>query len=412
MPVNEATNLQESFRVFNQVTRSLERAYSRLEDRAAGVDGRLSAANGRLLNKVSELKSVTGELNGILDAIPCGVVACDGEGTITRLNPAAERIIGRPSHEVSGRDARTLLDHRGTSILLLGRSEVRSGTVVERLVCCLDGSERFLSGSVADLPDGGRLEILSDQTEVAHLRSQVTRLDTLAELGEMAAGVAHEIRNPMNGVEGFAGLLAKALRGEGESLEGIEAASKSQLLRYADRIRKGVAEVNGIISNLLLWARPERARMDPVTVSALLGEVAAAAEEPTGMPRAAVEVVDHTSGTEIECDRLKLKLALGNLVRNGMEATGEDGRVMIGARREGNRLRITVDDDGPGIPTDLRGRLFRPFTTTKAEGTGLGLALSRKFVELHGGSIIAETAPIGGARLTVVLPIRSPGVTS
>jgi PAS domain S-box-containing protein len=402
MDEKDVAQLQESFRVFNQVTKNLERAYSRLENKAAGVEGRLQDANGRLRAKVAQLKSVTGELNGILDAIPCGVLATDSDGTVTTVNPAAERILGRPRHEIRGRDVRTLIDHRGRPILLIGREEVRTGMIVERLVCCLDGSERYLSGSIAALPDGGTLEILSDQTEVAHLRSQVTRLDTLAELGEMAAGVAHEIRNPMNGVEGFAGLLEKALRSDAE-------VEPDLLRRYTDRIRRGVAEVNGIISNLLLWARPEPARMDKIDLRALLAEVEADTY-PSGNQRATITIEDmeHVS---MSGDRLKLKLAIGNLVRNAVEATGDAGHVRVSTCRKDHCVQVIVDDDGPGIAPGVRARLFRPFTTTKSTGTGLGLALVRKFAELHGGSVSATTSPMSGARFVMTLPVRDPGGT-
>lgn len=398
----DVTRLQESFKTFNQVTRSLERAYSRLENRAAGVETRLQEANGRLRAKVAQLKSVTAELNGILDAIPCGVVACDKEGTVTTMNPAAERILGRSRGEIRGRDARALLDYRGRPILLAAKAEVKRGTIVERLVCCLDGSERYLSGSVADLPDGGCLEILSDQTEVAHLRSQVTRLDTLAELGEMAAGVAHEIRNPMSAVEGFAGLMEKALRDASEPADAV------QLRRYADRVRKGVAEVNGIITNLLLWARPEPARMELVDVGNLLDEVAADVMASPAHARTEVEV-DTADGFELSGDRLKLKLAVGNLVRNAVESAGAGGRVKVSTRRDAQWLQVVVDDDGPGIAASVRARLFRPFTTTKPTGTGLGLALVRKFAELHGGTVATAPCPLGGARFVFSVPVRDTG---
>jgi len=402
----DVTRLQESFKVFNQVTRSLERAYSRLENRAAGVETRLQDANGRLRAKVSQLKTVTAELNGILDAIPCGVVACDKDGTITTMNPAAERILGRSRDEVRGRNAQALLDHRGRPILLAAKDDMRRGTIVERLVCCLDGGERYLSGSVADLPDGGLLEILSDQTEVAHLRSQVTRLDTLAELGEMAAGVAHEIRNPMSAVEGFAGLMEKALRDASEPADG------EQLRRYADRVRKGVAEVNGIITNLLLWARPEPARMETVDVVLLINEVVTDVTSLGGSKSVADGVtvdVETVESFALSGDRLKLKLAVGNLVRNAVEAAESGGRVRVSTRRDAQWLQILVDDDGPGIAASVRARLFRPFTTNKPTGTGLGLALVRKFAELHGGSVATAPCPLGGARFVLSLPVRSGG---
>ena len=392
--------LQESFRIFNRVTRDLERAYGRLQDRATAVEGRLRDANGRLTSRIGSLERVTDELHGILDAIPSGVVTCTPASVLARVNPAAERILGRPAAELVGRDARTLLSTDGEPLLLLGCRELEEGVTRERRVSCLDGSTRYLAGSVAALPDGGRLEVISDQTEVAHLRNQVTRLDTLAALGEMAAGVAHEIRNPMSAVEGFAGLLERSCRGEG-------APARDQLLRYADRIRKGVAEVNGIITNLLMWARPERALMDRVELASLFAELIRDLESEPAGAYARVEVAAATHPWAVRGDRLKLKLALGNLVRNAREAAGSDGHVRLAATCESGRLTVTVDDDGPGLDPRVRCRLFRPFTTTKASGTGLGLAIARKLVDLHGGEIVAGDGPLGGARFAVLLPLAA-----
>jgi signal transduction histidine kinase len=259
---------------------------------------------------------------------------------------------------------------------------------------------------VADLPDGGRIEILADQTEVVHLRSQVNRLDTLAELGEMAAGVAHEVRNPMNAVEGFAGLLEKALKTSEDGPLDTE-----RLLRYTDRIRRGVSEVDGIIRNLLLWASPERARHDPVDLPRLLAEVVTEALFPGRVPGAkSVDVSATSDDVHIKGDRLKLKLAFSNLVRNAQEAAGPDGHVRVFCEATAECVEVRVEDNGPGIPLSVRGRIFRPFTTTKPEGTGLGLALTRKFVELHGGRVLAKDSELGGACFVVSLPQVRSGV--
>lgn len=340
------------------------------------------------------------KLSGVLDAIPCGVVTADAEGTLTRINAAAERILGRSAVELLHRDVRTLLDESKQSILLLGRPNVRPGTTVERLTSCLDGSRRYLSGSIADLPDGGRLEVISDQTEVAHLRAQVNRLDTLAALGEMAASVAHELRNPMSGVEGFAGLLEKSLEADGP----VEPAV---VRRYTGLIRRGVAEVNGIITNLLLWACPEKSSLQPVSVGELMAEVRG--DTARAAPNVHVELTGRCERLRVRGDRLRLKLAFVNVVRNACEAAGPGGRVHINVLVSDGKLLVTVDDTGPGISAEIGGKLFQPFATTKANGTGLGLALTRKFVELHGGDVSVATGPLGGARFSVALPAVSEG---
>ncbi len=395
--VEDISKLTESFHVFTRVTRDLEAAYGRLRMRAESVDQRLREANGQLREKVVELEQVTGHLHGVLDAIPCGVIACDRDGSIVSMNRAAERILGRAAFELIGRDARAVSARDGTPLLaLLGGGQ----GPVERDVESFDGSRRRVSSVVATLEDGGRIEVISDLTEVSHLRTQLNRLDTLAALGEMAAGIAHEIRNPLNGIEGFAGLLARMLA----SAEGID---RVQAQRYVDRVRRGVGEVNEIVTNLLLWARPERLARSTFGLPELVGEVIGDAPVLAGAQRhAAIECTGIREVTNLLADRVKLKIVLSNLLKNALEATGPDGRVVVAIDRSSTGLSIRVDDTGPGVPSDLRRKLFRPFITGKASGTGLGLAVARKLIEVHGGELQLVDGRLGGAGFLVTLPDR------
>lgn len=385
LSTTEMQRLQRSFELVDRLARQLEDAYSRLNTRAPSEES----------DESEEVKQLRAEFDGLLDAIPCGVVTAAADGTITRVNSGAECVLGRPEHELVGRDVRTLLDHRAQPILLLGKDGVPVGATVERLTSTLDGSTRHLSGCVAEIPGGGRLEILADQTEVAHLRHQVHRLDTLAAMGEMAAGIAHEIRNPMSGVEGFAGLLEKCIDADGPTDEEV-------LRRYTNRIRRGVAEVNNIITSLLMWARPERAVREQVEVLPLLNEVIDDLGERDGEAGFGLDV--RAPEAALEGDRLKLKLAFTNVVKNAREAAGAEGSVLVTLEAAERGVSITVQDSGPGLSPEVAQRLFQPFTTNKAGGTGLGLALTRKFLELHGGTIAVDRGGLGGACFRLVLP--------
>ena len=391
--------LETGFRAFSEAARSLENVYARLESSSRGVDRSLKDANRHLVEQVAGLDHENAELGAIFNGIPCGVVACDAGMSVQRLNRAAERMLGRDIAELVGRDARSFRGRDGAAILLLGREPLCVRTEQERTVTCLDGSQRTLVGTVEELPTGGWIEILSDRTEVRHLRSQVTRLDTLAAMGEMAAGIAHEIRNPLSAVQGFAALMQRQLD------EGTPA--RELLHRYCDRIRRGTSEVDGIIANLLLWARPGSGHPEQIELAGLLEQVRLDAQEllRTTGSAVVVGVTLPARGLVVHADRLRLKLALNNLVRNAMEAAGTHGCVAISVRSSAARVLVQVDDNGPGIAPEMRARLFRPFSTGKAGGTGLGLALARRFVEVDGGEITAGSAPLGGARFEVMLPL-------
>jgi PAS domain S-box-containing protein len=394
----DVSMLNESFRTFNRVTRDLESAYRVLQSRTEQVDARLREVNARLVAKVSELESVTGRLQAVLNLIPCGVVTTDASGAISSVNRAAERILGRAEAELIGRDPRCVCASDGAPLLLLGRAGA-APSHVEREVLALDGSKRRVVSTLASLPDGGALEVLSDLTEISHLRTQLSRLDTLAALGEMAAAIAHEVRNPLNGIEGFTGLLARALQPGAPP-------DPAQTARYLDRIRRGVADVNEIVTNLLLWARPDRLARSRFLLDELVAEVVADAPVLSGSQvHAAIAVETASPGACLAADRMKLKIVLTNLLRNALEAVGEAaGEVRIASAVSDAGVRLSVQDSGPGVPEEVRKRLFRPFSTGKASGTGLGLAVARKLVEVHGGELNLVSGPDEGARFEIFLP--------
>jgi signal transduction histidine kinase len=396
-----APDLDAGFRAFAAAARNLEEVYARLESSTRGLDRSLQDANRRLVGQLAQLDRENAALDAMLSSIPCGVIACGADLSVLRANRAAERMLGRVAMELVGRDARSFRSTDGAPILLLGREPLPVQTETERTVTCLDGSARTLAGSVEEIPGGGWVEIFSDRTEVRLLRSQMNRLDTLAGMGEMAAGIAHEIRNPLSAVQGFAGLMQQKL--EQESMP-----ERDVLMRYCDRIRRGSAEVENIIANLLLWARPGSAQAETLAVSALMDELrqdgSALAAQFSGRH---FEVRGPEAELHVRADRMRLKLALVNLVRNALEAVPENGHVTVRARLASGRALVSVEDDGPGIPEHLRTRMFQPFATSKAHGTGLGLALARRFVEVHGGEIRPSNSSLGGAAFEVSLPLVS-----
>lgn len=394
----EVHDLERGFALFNDVASNLQRVFSKLDERAAAVEGRLSQANRSLVHKVEELETVTQELNGLMEAIPCGVVAMDHAGLLFRVNPAAERILGRPAQELVGRSAVSL---GGDGLLAMADPQADCGRTHDRVVTCLDGAVRHLESTVAALVPQGRLEVIVDRTEVAHLRSQVHRLDHLAALGEMAANVAHEVRNPMNGVEGFAGLLEKGLA--------AQTLPKDAALRYVSRIRQGIGEVNGIITNLLVWARPETLQTHPLSPAELGEELI---EDARHLAETAGKELSFVLRSEpelphLEGDRLKIKLALSNVLRNALEVAASRVTLLIG--HSDGEIAFRVEDDGPGIDPQVASKLFVPFVTTKSSGTGLGLAIARKFATLHGGEIKAREGELCGACFEMRLPLAATG---
>ncbi len=218
----------------------------------------------------------------------------------------------------------------------------------------------------------------------------------------MLAGIAHEVRNPLGGLELYAGLLREALAGQPERL--AEVASIEREVRY----------LSAAVAEFLAYARRPPPEIGSVPVRALLEEVrelclSAPVEEARG-PIVSVEA-DAGADVAVSGDRGQLRRTLLNLARNGVAAAasqpaaGTSGRVVMAATRRGNTVEIQVRDNGPGVPVDLRHRIFAPFFTTREKGTGLGLAFVQEIVRDHGSEIHVDDAPGGGARFSFSLDV-------
>ncbi len=224
------------------------------------------------------------------------------------------------------------------------------------------------------------------------------RLDEMREalrarderLQMMLAGIAHEVRNPLGGLELYAGLLRDGLGGQEARLEEVA------------RIEREVGYLGRVVAEFLDYARRSRPEPEPVPLRPLLDEVA---ELCAGGAGRAPPAVDAPDSLEVRADRGQLRRALINLAHNAAAAAGAQGRVTLAARRGADgRTAIEVRDSGPGVPEDLREKIFIPFFTTREKGTGLGLAFVRDIVRDHGGEVALDRAPEGGARFTITLP--------
>jgi signal transduction histidine kinase len=231
--------------------------------------------------------------------------------------------------------------------------------------------------------------------EVAALEAEMDRRKQLSTLGNMAAAVAHEIRNPLNAVS----MGLQRLRAEHEPKE-VE-----EYRTLLDVVQAEVRRLNSIVEDFLSLARPLSLRVEPLAVPALLDEVVGLIQ---GEARAAgIEIHRDVPRAlpALQADRDRIVQVLLNLLLNALQAMPGGGRLTLAAQVSGDRLTIGVSDTGRGIAADVLPRLFEPYVTTKAKGMGLGLAIARRIAEAHGGRIEAENRPEGGSRFRLVLPL-------
>jgi two-component system NtrC family sensor kinase len=219
-----------------------------------------------------------------------------------------------------------------------------------------------------------------------HQRRRVDE-EKLAGIGRLAAGLAHEINNPLAVILGYARLLSR--RSDGAAREDLQVIEEETL------------RAKGIVDGLLDLSRPLEVHPQPVDLRALCDEVVARLSGTPVLEGRQVVVAGQGSAAG---DAPKLRQVVVNLVKNAAEASGPGGRVELELAEEGERVSLSVSDTGPGLSEEVRARLFEPFFSRKERGTGLGLAVSKGIVEAHGGAIGAETLARGGARFSVRLP--------
>jgi len=237
-------------------------------------------------------------------------------------------------------------------------------------------------------------EVARLREELRRTNEELRRRERLAALGEMAAGLAHEVRNPLGGIALYASMLERELPGD------------SAVGRAARRISQGVRGLEQLIREILDFAQEDRLDVRRCPLRTVLEGLEETLRPWKTECQGSVTIQPSALEIELRCDPSRLQRALLNLLINGLQAAGAGGEVELSARTapHGGGVEIEIVDDGPGIrPADLP-RIFNPFFTTRASGTGLGLAICHRIVEAHGGTIRASNRREGGARFVVWLP--------
>ena len=367
------------------ISDSLRASYQELSRRAERVERELVRANAELESKVRQLDEVKGNLEAILEALPTGVVVRDRGASVTHVNRAASEILGLGCDELLRSSEEAAWGDLGADGE--GHPWIRP-----------DGQWRVVASrtSPIDGPGGGSVEIIDDRTRLTQLTERVHRMDKMAALGNMAAGIAHEIRNPMNAIQGFASLLLR------------EPDDGPRTRRWASLIVQGATEIDAIVTNMLTLARPDPLALEVIDPRELVRSAVDSSHAGRRDRTARWTIATEVSAPRLEGDRIKLRQALRNLVSNAMDVQPDGGQVEVTVTESGGRVLFAVSDAGPGVPAEVRDQIFDPFFTTRADGTGLGLALVSTIAALHGGSVDVDREPssMGGALITLSVPLR------
>lgn len=236
-----------------------------------------------------------------------------------------------------------------------------------------------------------RQKVASLQQELSDKNRELERRNRLAALGEMAAGLAHEIRNPLGGIQLYVSLLQQDL------------ADRPEALGVTQKILSGVKRMEQIVSQVLHFSREMNAHPEPCDVVHVVREAVELAQSKAHDKPGVSVLCDTPESLEATIDARLISQAVLNLTQNAIDAVGEAGTVTVTLRPAGDKLSLVIEDTGPGIPADILDRIFNPFFTTKDDGTGLGLSIVHRIVEAHAGVIQAANKPEGGARFEIRL---------
>lgn len=368
--------LEQAFALFDQMSTQLSQSYNLLEARVTELKGELEVVSAQRMAGLAEKERLANRLQNLLDLLPGGVIVIDGHGLVREANPAACELLGEPlvgqlwrqviarcfapreddGHEISLRDGRRL-------------------SIATR---SLDA-------------EPGQLVLLNDLTETRHLQDRLARHERLSTLGRMVASLAHQIRTPLSAAMLYASHLAE----QDLPLETRQ--------RFAGNLKERLHELEHQVRDMLVFARGELPLTDRLTPKALFQALQQAAQTQVHGHSVRWQCDSHLG--ELLCNRDTLVGALLNLLENALQASSGSARLKIHLYRRDTSLRLCISDAGSGIDAGLLRRLGEPFLTTKATGTGLGLAVVKAVARAHQGELHLRSRPGRGTCAIVSLPL-------
>ena len=422
---NDLSRFIDSYASFNRIINSLQRKYLELKEDFSSQNELLVQANKKLVELTERNITATEYLNSILHSISAGVITVNQEGKITHFNPAASQLLGIPQSEPIQKKYREVIPSGKPSYAnALRTAETgKECDSVEKTITMPDSSTLRFSVSTSLIKDKngcsiGATEVFQDLTKIKKMENEIARLNTLAALGEMAATIAHEVRNPIAGIGGFAALLDRDL------------SENDPNKNLIGKIIKGVNNLNLTVDTLLNYTRFEEInKVETCCVTFLHNAVEQfKADQHDKLQSVVIQnnvIRSHADDMEVCLDPMLFRQVLFNLMKNGIEAIGYTGKISVQIEKLSRQKAVTlyadklmlglqetvieikVSDSGSGIPKNNIDKIFSPFFTTKSDGNGLGLAVAWKIVKTHGGDMFVENNTLDtGATFTILLAAR------
>lgn len=405
-------SLEQAFKQFSLETERLEMTYQKLQERFKEVQSTLQESHTRLAGKLAELDFISRYLEAILHHISQGIIFIDLKGMITTYNAAAQQILQIPEKDFlfhpftdffednflgfSMKEAFTLKQCPSMTFLSWQRqNEVLELEIEATFVAISQQTHSLAQAQEATQPLQGLLVLLRDVSKMRHLQQMTNRHDRLIELGELAAHLAHEIRNPLGGIKGFATLLQQELK------------ERPDLQQMAAYIVQGSDDLNQFVSHVLQYARPLQFHVESVDLVHFIEEIRYLLQTDAAW-NSKIHFIIHSPVSKllIPLDPQLFKSALLNLFVNAMQAMPEGGTLEVRIEPESSWVTLYIQDTGVGISSENLPKIFSPFFTTKVAGNGLGLSEVHKVIQEHQGWIEVQSEVGKGTLFIIKIPLK------
>ncbi len=380
--------LRQAFDSFAEVSNSLERAYQHLQ--------------GKVRHLSSELEKTNDYLESVLQSLPCGVIVIDDQQVVRTINHQACTLLGTGCQgngpdPAQGLPAAPMSLRKLLSLLPEGKSvgKIFYEDPPPTEISLVKPARRILVCAFSRMKRGERVMVIQDVTELRDLQAQMQKSERSAAMGEMALEVAHEIRNPLTGL----GLFANLLRSDDLSAQ--------QRNRYLDHIEIGIQSLDTILTNMFSFSGLRQPRCRPVALHEIMREILRFMSPVIQERNIRVEE-SYSDRRKVEADPEMMRQAFMNLVLNALQALPEGGLVKASAERDPRGLRISLRDNGIGIPRHLQKNVFEPHFTTTEKGNGLGLSIVEKIVQAHGGRVSLRSRRGWGTEFRLAFPVAMP----
>ncbi|KPK95884.1 hypothetical protein AMJ80_03050 [bacterium SM23_31] len=400
---DEISSLIQAFEYFAESTEKLRESYDLLQEKISALDLELEKKNEQLDLNLRRMDSIRNHLENILESMSMSVVVINLDGNISIFNRAASELTGFTAESVMGKPYTESIGKKipfeSTPLHTLQKGVKHNNK--EKEIYSKTGKTIPVEYSTSLVTNAhgeilGAVEMFSDLRKIKVLQEEVQHTRTLAALGEMAGNVAHELRNPLGGIGGFAALLERDLDVD------------DPRRKLVQKIIEGVARLNSTATNLLVYTRPVRIKKRPENIVQAVDDVLSLVQVELEQDESNIKLKKcyKIDSLEVLIDPELLQQVILNVVKNAVQAMSYEGELEVGITdvKNKDRVEIFVKDSGTGIPEEDIKKLFLPFFTTKADGTGLGLSIAKKIVDAHNGTITVDSSKTGGTIFRISFP--------